>query len=255
MFLVQPQAGVELEPAVTAWGQFAPVRWAYEYFPGGFMPQQTRAIETRAAIIRGAAEAFEQRGYGSTSLAQVSAAAGVTKGALYFHFDSKEALAVAIIDAQHEKSVGAGRALLDHNVPGLRALVSMSYELARQLRDDVIVSAGVRLTIEAVNFSTPVSAPYLDWMVACEEFLRRGIIDGDVTPTVNVAAAARFFTAGFTGVQVVSDVLTKRGDIDQRLTEMWALMLPGLVAPERWDDLKNLAVEVQRDRTVAAPLD
>ena len=217
------------------------------------MPQQVRAIETRAAIIRGAAAAFEQRGYGSTSLAQVSAAAGVTKGALYFHFDSKEALAVAIIEAQHTESVGAGRALLDNDVPGLRALVSMSYELARQLRDDLIVSAGVRLTIEAVNFTTPVSAPYLDWMIACEEFLRRGIADGDVLPTVDVRAAARFFTAAFTGVQVVSDVLTRRGDIDQRLTEMWTLLLPGLVAPERWDELQDLPERIQRERVAARP--
>ena len=217
------------------------------------MSQQARAIETRAAIIRGAAEAFEQRGSGSTSLAQVSAAAGVTKGALYFHFDSKEALAVAIIEAQHEKSVNAGRQLLDDNMPGLRALISMSYELARQLRDDQVVSAGVRLTIEAVNFSTPVSAPYRDWMVTCEQFLRQGIADGDVAPTVDVPAAARFFTAGFTGVQVVSDVLTGRSDIDQRLSEMWALILPGLVAPERWDDLKDLAADVQRQRAAALP--
>ncbi|TFD73735.1 ScbR family autoregulator-binding transcription factor [Cryobacterium gelidum] len=217
------------------------------------MPQQIRAQETRAAIIRGAAAAFEQRGYGSTSLAQVSAAAGVTKGALYFHFDSKEALAVAIIDAQHTESVSAGRELLDNNVPGLRALVSITYELARQLRDDLIVSAGVRLTIEAVNFSTPVSASYLDWIAACEEFVRRGIADGDVVPTVDVRAAARFVTAAFTGVQVVSDVLTRRGDIDQRLTEMWTLLLPGLVAPERWDDLKDLPERVQRERVAARP--
>ena len=212
------------------------------------MSQQVRAIETRAAIIRGAASAFEQRGYGSTSLAQVSSAAGVTKGALYFHFDSKEALAVAIIDAQHEASVSAGRQLLDDNVPGLPALVSMSYELARQLRDDLIVSAGVRLTIEAVNFSTPVSGPYLDWMKACEEFLRRGIQGGDVDPELDVCAAAHFVTSAFTGVQVVSDVLTGRSDIDQRLTEMWALLLPALVAADRWGDLQDLAGRVQQER-------
>ncbi len=211
------------------------------------MAQQVRAVETRAAIIRGAAAAFEQRGYGSTSLAQVSAAAGVTKGALYFHFDSKEALAVAIIEAQHQQSVSAGHRLLAADLPGLRALVTMSYEMARQLREDLIVSAGVRLTIEAVNFRVPVSSPYLDWMDACEEFLRRGIVEGDVAPTLDVCAAAHFFTAAFTGVQVVSDVLTNRIDLDQRLTEMWAVLLPGLVNEVRWPDLKNLAAQVQRE--------
>ncbi|WP_158251245.1 ScbR family autoregulator-binding transcription factor [Cryobacterium sp. Y11] len=212
------------------------------------MPQQARAIATRAAIIRGASQAFEQRGYGSTSLAQVSNAAGVTKGALYFHFDSKEALAVAIIRAQHEASAAAGQKLLDDNHPGLHALVSMSYELARQLRDDLVVSAGVRLTIEAANFSTPVAGPYLDWMGACEEFLRRGIVSGDINPELDVCAAAHFCTSAFTGVQVVSDVLTKRADIDQRLTEMWAILLPGIVAPGRWDDLKDLPARILRER-------
>ena len=212
------------------------------------MSQQIRAIETRAAIIRGAAAAFEKRGYGSTSRAQVSSAAGVTKGALYFHFDSKEALAVAIIDAQHAASAAAGQKLLDDNYPGLHALVSMSYELARQLREDLVVSAGIRLTIEAVNFSTPVAGPYLDWMVACEEFLRRGIASGDINPDLDVRAAAHFCTAAFTGVQVVSDVLTKRADIDQRLTEMWAMLLPALVAPGRWDDLKGLPERIRRER-------
>ncbi|WP_104139795.1 ScbR family autoregulator-binding transcription factor [Cryobacterium sp. Y62] len=212
------------------------------------MSQQVRAIETRAAIIRGAAAAFEQRGYGSTSLAQVSSAAGVTKGALYFHFDSKEALALAIIAAQHAASAAAGQKLLDDNYPGLHALVSMSYELARQLRDDLVVSAGIRLTIEAVNFSTPVAGPYLDWMVACEEFLRRGMASGDINPDLDVRAAAHFCTAAFTGVQVVSDVLTKRADIDQRLTEMWAMLLPALVAPERWEELKDLPERIRRER-------
>lgn len=204
------------------------------------MAQQARARKTRAAIIRGAAVAFQKRGYGSTSLSDVSAAAGVTKGALYFHFDSKEALALAIIDAQHEASRTIGRKLLDDNVPGLHAILIVSIELAKQLHDDPVVSAGVRLTIDAVNFRAPVRGPYLDWMVACEEFLRRGISEGDIVPSVDVSAAAHFIISAFTGVQIVSDVLTGREDIEQRLVEMWAVILPALVPAERWGELSEL---------------
>lgn len=209
------------------------------------MAQQARARETRAAIIRGAAVAFQKRGYGSTSLSDVSAAAGVTKGALYFHFDSKEALALAIIDAQHEASRTIGRKLLDDNVPGLHAILIMSIELAKQLHDDPVVSAGVRLTIDAVNFRAPVRRPYLDWMVACEEFLRRGISEGDIVPSVDVSAAAHFIISAFTGVQIVSDVLTGREDIEQRLVEMWAVILPALVPAERWNELSELPSRIR----------
>lgn len=212
------------------------------------MAQQARAVETRAAIIRGAAAVFQERGYGSASLADVSAAAGVTKGALYFHFDSKEALARAIIEAQHTASHSVGRQLLDDNVPGLNAILRMSMELAKQLHENPVVSAGVRLTIEAANFTTPVVAPYLDWIQACEEFLRRGILEGDIAETVDVVAAAHFIISAFTGVQVVSDVLTGREDIEQRLVEMWTLILPALVPAERWDELKGLPARIREDR-------
>ncbi len=211
------------------------------------MAQQARARETRAAIIRGAAVAFQKGGYGSTSLSDVSAAAGITKGALYFHFDSKEALALAIIEAQHEASRTIGRKLLEDNVPGLHAMVMMSIELAKQLQDDPVVSAGVRLTIDAANFRAPVSGPYLDWMVACEEFLRRGIAEGDIVPSVDVSAAAHFIIAAFTGVQVVSDVLTGHEDIEQRLVEMWAVILPALVPVERWNELSELPARIRRE--------
>lgn len=212
------------------------------------MAQQARAVETRAAIIRGAAAVFQERGYGSASLADVSAAAGVTKGALYFHFDSKEALARAIIEAQHDASHSVGRRLLDDNVPGLHAILTMSIELAKQLHANPVVSAGVRLTIEAANFSTPVVAPYLEWIGACEEFLRRGIREGDIAPTVDVEAAAHFIISAFTGVQVISDVLTGRDDIERRLVEMWALILPSLVPAERWDEVKDLPERIRLAR-------
>lgn len=216
------------------------------------MAQQARAVVTRAAIIRGAAAVFQQRGYGSTSLADVCAEARVTKGALYFHFDSKEALARAIIEAQHEASSSIGRDLLGAHMRGLDAMIVMTLEIADQLHNNPVVSAGVRLTIEAANFETPVDAPYLDWMTAAEEFLRRGQTEGDITASVEVCSAAHFLISGFTGVQVVSDVLTRREDIQQRLVEMWQMLLPGLAPADRLADLLTLPERIRLSRQPAA---
>jgi AcrR family transcriptional regulator len=215
--------------------------------------QQARAVVTRAAIISGAAAVFQQRGYGSTSLADVCAAASVTKGALYFHFDSKEALARAIIEAQHEASSAIGRNLVDAHMLGLNAMIVMSLEIADQLHNNPVVSAGVRLTIEAANFESPVDAPYLDWMKAAEEFLRRGQAEGDIAGSVEVCTAAHFIISAFTGVQVISDVLTRREDIQQRLVEMWGMLLPGLVPAERLADLRILPDSIRASRLAATP--
>ncbi|HVA09772.1 MAG TPA: helix-turn-helix domain-containing protein [Acidimicrobiales bacterium] len=60
---------------------------------------------TRAALIRAARELFGEQGYGDTSIEDVAARAGVTKGALYHHFEGKEGLFRAVfVQVQHEVS-------------------------------------------------------------------------------------------------------------------------------------------------------
>lgn len=89
---------------------------------------------------------FDRYGYGA-SLNDVIAQAGVTKGALYFHFSSKEDLARAVIEQQHALSVHPARQRLNDHEPGLESVIRLSQSLARQLMDDAIVRAGIRLTL------------------------------------------------------------------------------------------------------------
>lgn len=208
------------------------------------MTQQARAVETRAVIIRAAADVFGTLGFGGASMADICVAARLTKGALYFHFASKDALALAVIDAQHERAIALGDELLHSDQPGLQVLLRMAFELGKQVRDDPVSRAGIRLTMESSNLSVPIVTPYRDWMAACEVLLRRAIRDGDVRPDVDVAAAAHFISPAFTGVQVVSGVLTGRADLMQRLVEMWSFVLPSLVVPERWEQLSALPREM-----------
>ncbi|MFD6492381.1 TetR family transcriptional regulator, partial [Streptomyces sp. NPDC060188] len=51
--------------------------------------KQQRAVRTRDALIRSAAETFESRGYVQAKLAEISSRAGVSAGALHFHFPNK----------------------------------------------------------------------------------------------------------------------------------------------------------------------
>ncbi|HIT76386.1 MAG TPA: TetR/AcrR family transcriptional regulator [Candidatus Avipropionibacterium avicola] len=51
-----------------------------------------RRTEVRADLLRAAREAFLERGYAGTSVAEIARAAGFTKGAVYSNFGSKEAL-------------------------------------------------------------------------------------------------------------------------------------------------------------------
>ena len=55
------------------------------------------ALETRHRILDAAEQVFQERGVSHTSLAQIATAAGVTRGAIYWHFANKAALFDAMI--------------------------------------------------------------------------------------------------------------------------------------------------------------
>src|ERR687884_2126247 len=64
--------------------------------------QQERSAATTRAIVAAARERFRRDGYAATSIETVVADAGVTKGAFYHHFATKEALFEAVFVAEHE---------------------------------------------------------------------------------------------------------------------------------------------------------
>lgn len=55
------------------------------------------AADTRDRLLRAAADVFAERGYDGTRVADIAAAAGVSNGALYSHFDSKAELLVGAL--------------------------------------------------------------------------------------------------------------------------------------------------------------
>jgi AcrR family transcriptional regulator len=59
---------------------------------------QQRAEETRSHILDAAGELFAERGYDATSVAAICVRAGVTKGAFYHHFASKQAVFLQLRD-------------------------------------------------------------------------------------------------------------------------------------------------------------
>ncbi len=62
------------------------------------MARQVRSELTRRRILDAAIDVFSEVGYAAAGWGTIIDRTGMTKGALYHHFDSKEALASDIID-------------------------------------------------------------------------------------------------------------------------------------------------------------
>ena len=61
--------------------------------------------QTRERLVAAAHDMFSREGYAATSVARIADAAGYSKGALYSNFDSKEAIFLAVLDAQGQQGL------------------------------------------------------------------------------------------------------------------------------------------------------
>ncbi|MFD6416165.1 ScbR family autoregulator-binding transcription factor [Streptomyces sp. NPDC060194] len=212
------------------------------------MARQERAVRTRQKIIVAAAGVFDEVGYEAATISQILKASGVTKGALYFHFTSKEELAQAVLAGQ----VAALPSVPERKVV-LQRLIDEALVLAHLLAlGDPMVRGGVRLTVEqgAPLDGLDRQEPMRGWIEHCTELLREAEARGETLPDVDIDAAARIFVGGFTGVHVLSKIMTGHvGLVDWEMDLMRSLVA-GVAVPavfERLDFSSARASGVYRE--------
>jgi hypothetical protein len=87
-----------------------------------------------------------------------------------------------------------------------------------------VVRAGIRLTLESSTFGQRIRSPYTDWMQIMEQLTLDGQASGEISSKVDAKAFGRYLVASFTGVQMVSNVLTAREDLTERVEELTAFV-------------------------------
>ncbi|MFJ7337690.1 ScbR family autoregulator-binding transcription factor [Streptomyces sp. NPDC101116] len=192
------------------------------------MTKQDRAVRTRLALIRSAAEQFEARGYVRAGLAQISAGAGVSSGALHFHFANKAAVAEAVEHAAVgalREAAGYGR---DAGGSALQRLVDVTHHVARLLCADVVVRAGLRLNAEGYGGGTRDLRR--EWRECVQGLLAEAEGRGELAAGVTPQRTGAVVLAATTGIEVLAR--QDRGWLARpSLTDLWHLLLPCLAAP------------------------
>jgi TetR/AcrR family transcriptional regulator len=193
-----------------------------------------RGQDRRAAVIEAAAVEFDRLGYSATSLAGIGQAAAVSQGAIHFHFRTKQAIALAVIDEQNARTAAA----IDYEDPSpTSGLIAVSRAVADLLLTDPVVRSGIRLSLENRVFAGTTSSFYDQWIAAVSDLLRLAVAAGELNTTLTADELGASLVPYFTGVQLVSDVRTGRADLLPAVATMWRVLLLATACPDHRDRL------------------
>jgi AcrR family transcriptional regulator len=189
---------------------------------------QERARTTRRALLEAAAGLFGERGYAGTSVNDISARSGRTSGSFYFHYASKEGIALAVVRDRFATWPGLADRYTDEAVPPLERLVTLSYDIARDLVGDPITRAGARLWAERDTINAVLPDPFALWTVGVTRLLAKAQATGHLAWHVRPAPTARTLVRTFFGLCSLTEALEGTATVADRLADWWHLTLPSL---------------------------
>lgn len=201
----------------------------------GTRGRQRRAIVTRHGLLEAAGEHFAATGYHGTSLREILEACGVTKGALYFHFPSKQALVEAIIAETVQRWTEMAAEVRRRGMDPLQALIASFDGVFTLMLTDPIVHGAIRL----LNGPGVPSDQAREHYQQAETFVATHLCDaaaaGLLRDGIDIDGMAQSIVATVTGHRLICDRSDALDELPGRIRAMWRALLP-LIASQHWLD-------------------
>jgi TetR/AcrR family transcriptional regulator, transcriptional repressor for nem operon len=193
-----------------------------------------RPDSTRDQILRAAAHQFAQRPYYAVGLDDILAQAQFTKGAMYFHFRSKHALALAIVDVLTETYSEAVQNLFARKLSGLETLIDFSYLIAVGDITQDVTRASFNL-LESVGRTEKLQARLLGgWIQLLGEITERAIDEGDIVEQGDPEDVGRLLVSVYVGMRQASNLDEPVQWLDD-FGKALSTVLRAIVQPDRFD--------------------
>jgi TetR/AcrR family acrAB operon transcriptional repressor len=174
---------------------------------GAMRKSAAEAAETRQAILRAALDEFSRRGYSATTLDGVARVAGVTRGAVYWHFANKAALYEELLRAfggQSGAIMGAAAAEGGDFITVCRRILA---RLLTRLAEDKELRAVMELLLSKTEQTAELADVVANQRAAMNElvaqlagFMQPGIAQGALRADLDPWDVARGFLAYQQGV-------------------------------------------------------
>jgi AcrR family transcriptional regulator len=193
------------------------------------MVPQARSETTRQRILDAATAVFSEVGFAAAGLGEVIERAGMTKGALYHHFDSKEALATAIIEQGTSLTGDAFRHVCESPSPAVENMIHGVFIVADLLVSDRTARTAEQLTRGLAEFNNTASQVWSGRLDAMTSQASRAIAEGDLRTDLDADVVSESILNAVLGAQLLSKTVGGDDHIT-RLTRSLDLLLPVIVA-------------------------
>jgi TetR/AcrR family fatty acid metabolism transcriptional regulator len=196
-------------------------------------PRPDVSQERKDQILAAATKVFTERGFAEARMDDIVAESGLSKGALYWYFDSKDAIIISLLDR-----------VFDWETANLQAILERQDSAAHKL------TAFVEVTIQDLNKMKPLMPIFIDfWSLSLrkktinqaikryyqrfldilEPILQLGIDQDEFRP-VDVNESALAIGAVFEGTILLWAYFSETVDIEKQFRSNLDLVLNGLVA-------------------------
>jgi TetR/AcrR family transcriptional regulator, acrAB operon repressor len=196
------------------------------------------ALETRERLLDAAEIVFRQRGVTRTSLAEVATAAGVTRGAVYWHFKDKAALFRAMCDrATLPLDALFARASVTVSTDPLATLRELCVGALQRLATDArtqavfeVIFHKTELVDELAGMATSQENERCQCLGQIESIVRRCVEVGEFAPDTDAALAAQGLNALMVGIMHEWVLDPSAYDLNSAAPALIDAFLAGLVA-------------------------
>ncbi|MFB9782891.1 TetR/AcrR family transcriptional regulator [Rhodococcus sp. KRD162] len=184
---------------------------------------QPRAKVTREKVLDETAHVFDALGYFPASITEMLNGSDLTKGAIFYHFPSKEAIAqqlvedwIATIEAEFADAATT-------QLPATTQLRAVFEALADIVTTSVRARAGMKLILERA-VSGGVGA-YRRWVSATDAVFAAAITRAEVSADVDSRRRAWNLCAGFTVAVLLEDIDGDDLDVAARVDDLLTMHL------------------------------
>ncbi|MCT7659052.1 ScbR family autoregulator-binding transcription factor [Mycobacterium deserti] len=217
------------------------------------MVRQARSEATRRRIITSAVDLFNEMGYPATGLGDIIERAEMTKGALYYHFESKESLATAIIEEGSANLFDAFRNICQSSAPALECVIHGVFVVADMLGTDSVARSGTQLMRAFAEFNDAAARTYNGWLDEMSRRVADAIDEGDLRSDLDPRAVSAVIVSAMIGAEVLASATSSGADVLPRIAHVWDVLLPAVVAEESQSYFREfLARETMRHTATSA---